>query len=216
VLDKEKLRALFDRARGTRLYPLVVLASATGCRRGELLALEWSDLDESTSEISVSKSLEQTKAGLRIKSTKSEEPRHFSVPEWALEVLRAHRQEQQRDRQLFGPDYEDHNLVFCQPNGAFYSPDRLGARVVRTNAESRAGGRQPAFVAALTRHQPAEQRRADRGRLRAPGTRRPEHHAVDLLARDAGGYQGRGEDLERRHGGRYFGGQIAKLARSGR
>jgi integrase len=130
VLDKEKLRALFDRARGTRLYPLVVLASATGCRRGELLALEWSDLDESTSEVNISKSLEQTKAGLRIKSTKSEEPRRFSVPEWALEVLRGHRQEQERDRQLFGPDYEDHNLVFCQPNGAYYSPDRLGARVV--------------------------------------------------------------------------------------
>ena len=130
VLDKEKLRVLFDRARGTRLYPLVVLASATGCRRGELLALEWSDLDESTSEINVSKSLEQTKAGLRIKSTKSEEPRRFSVPEWALEVLRAHRQEQQKDRELFGPDYEDHKLVFCQPNGAYYSPDRLGARVV--------------------------------------------------------------------------------------
>ncbi len=130
VLDKEKLGLLFDRARGTRLYPLLVVASATGCRRGELLALEWSDLDQSTSEINVSKSLEQTKAGLRIKSTKSEEPRRFSVPEWALEVLRVHRQEQQRDRQLFGPDYDDHNLVFCQPNGAYYSPDRLGARVV--------------------------------------------------------------------------------------
>jgi len=130
VLDKEKLRALLDHARGTRLYPLVVLASATGCRRGELLALEWSDLDESTSEVNVSKSLEQTKAGLRIKCTKSEQPRRFSVPEWALEVLRAHRQEQQRDRELFGPDYEDHNLVFCQPHGAYYSPDRLGARVV--------------------------------------------------------------------------------------
>jgi integrase len=130
VLDKEKLGLLFDRARGTRLYPLLVLASATGCRRGELLALEWSDLDESTSDISVSKSLEQTKAGLRIKSTKSEEPRCFSVPEWALEVLRVHREEQQRDRQLFGPDYDDHNLIFCQPNGAYYSPDRLGARVV--------------------------------------------------------------------------------------
>ncbi|MDP8988619.1 MAG: site-specific integrase [Acidobacteriota bacterium] len=130
VLDKDKLRLLFDRARSTRLYPLVVLASATGCRRGELLALEWSDLDESTSEVNVSKSLEQTKAGLRIKSTKSEEPRRFSVPEWALEVLRAHQTEQQKDSELFGRDYEDHNLVFCQPSGAYYSPDRLGARVV--------------------------------------------------------------------------------------
>ena len=46
VLDKEKLQALFDRARNTRLYPFVVLASATGCRRGELLALQWTDLNE--------------------------------------------------------------------------------------------------------------------------------------------------------------------------
>jgi hypothetical protein len=91
-----------------------------------LLALEWSDLDESTGEINVSKSLEQTKAGLRTKSTKSEEPRRFSVPEWALEVLRVHRGEQQRDRQLFG-----------QPNGASYSPDRLGARVVELTGPSR-------------------------------------------------------------------------------
>jgi integrase len=129
VLDSEKLNALFERARDTRLYPLVVLAAATGCRRGELLALKWSDLDESTSEIHVSRSLEQTKAGLRIKSTKSEEARCFSVPEWALEVLRAHREEQQRDRQLFGTGYDDHDLIFCQPAGAYYSPDRLGARV---------------------------------------------------------------------------------------
>lgn len=131
VLDKEKLRALFERARNTRMYPFVVLASATGCRRGELLALQWSDINESTGELSVSKSLEQTKAGgLRVKSTKSEKPRRFSVPECALEVLSKHRAEQERDKELFGSDYQDSNLIFCQPAGAYYSPDRMGARVV--------------------------------------------------------------------------------------
>ena len=130
VLDKEKLRALFDRARNTRLYPVVVLASATGCRRGELLALQWTDLDESTGELSVSKSLEQTKAGLRVKSTKSEKPRRFVIPDWAISVLADHRAEQANDKSLFGPDYEDHGLIFCQPHGAYYSPDREGARVV--------------------------------------------------------------------------------------
>ena len=69
VVDKEKLRLLFDRAWTTRLYPFIVLASATGCRRGELLALQWPDLNTATGELSVSKSLEQTKAGLRVKST---------------------------------------------------------------------------------------------------------------------------------------------------
>jgi integrase len=107
VLDKEKLRALFDRAHGTRLYPFVVLASATGCRRGELLALKWSDLNDKTGELSVSKSLEQTKAGLRVKERKGGEPRRFVVPEWALSVLADHRAEQENDKRLFGPDYQD-------------------------------------------------------------------------------------------------------------
>ena len=129
VVDKEKLKLLFDRARTTRLYPFVVLASATGCRRGELLALQWPDLNKTTGELSVSKSLEQTKAGLRVKSTKSEKPRHFAVPESPLAVLADTRAEQNNDKRLFGPDYQDHDLIFCQPNGAYYSPDRVGAHV---------------------------------------------------------------------------------------
>jgi integrase len=72
VLDEGKLRTLFDRARTTRLYPFLVLAAATGCRRGELLALQWPDLDFETGMLSVSKSLEQTRAGLRVKCTKSD------------------------------------------------------------------------------------------------------------------------------------------------
>ncbi len=129
VVDKEKLRLLFDRAQTTRLYPFIVLASATGCRRGELLALQWPDLNMTTGELNVSKSLEQTKAGLRVKGTKSEKPRHFAVPESALPVLADHRAQQDEDKRLFGPDYQDHDLIYCQPNGAYYSPDRVGARV---------------------------------------------------------------------------------------
>ena len=30
---------------------------------------------------------------------------------------------------MTGLDYQNHYLVFCQPNGAYYSPDRVGARV---------------------------------------------------------------------------------------
>ncbi|HUA82648.1 MAG TPA: tyrosine-type recombinase/integrase [Bryobacteraceae bacterium] len=131
VLDEAKLRMLFERARSTRLYPFIVIAAATGCRRGELLALTWADLNFETGELTISKSLEQTRAGgLRVKSTKSEEPRELGVPEWAIAVLQVHRAEQQRDRLFFGAGYAGHDLIFCQPNGHYYSPDRLGARVV--------------------------------------------------------------------------------------
>jgi integrase len=130
VLDETKLQTLFDHARNTRLYPFIVLAAATGCRRGELLALRWPDLDFATGLLSISKSLEQTRGGLRVKTTKSEEPRQLGVPQWALDVVQDHRTEQECDRRLFGADYIDQNLIFCQPNGHYYSPDRLGARVV--------------------------------------------------------------------------------------
>lgn len=105
------------------------MASATGCRRGELLALQWSDLNIATGELTVSKSLEQTKAGLRVKEPKGGDPRRFVVPDWAVFVLSDHRTEQENDRRLFGPDYQPYDLIFCQPNGAYYSPDRVGTRV---------------------------------------------------------------------------------------
>ena len=131
VLDEGKLRMLFERARSTRLYPFIVMAAATGCRRGELLALTWPDLDFASGVLQVSKSLEQTRVGgLRVKTPKSGESRQLGVPEWALGVLKQHRAEQQRDRAMFAADYAGHNLIFCQPNGQYYSPDRVGARVV--------------------------------------------------------------------------------------
>jgi integrase len=87
-------------------------------------------LDFDSGLLTVSKSLEQTKAGLRVKSTKSEDPRELGVPAWALEVLREHQAEQGRDRAFFGANYVDSDLIFCQPDGQYYSPDRQDARVV--------------------------------------------------------------------------------------
>ena len=91
--------------------------------------MEWSDLDWDKATLEVSKSLEQTKQGLRVKGTKSDRTRTISIPEEVLEVLKEHQREQQRDRELYGPDYANLNLIFCRPDGNHYSPDRIGARV---------------------------------------------------------------------------------------
>ncbi len=48
VLDRKKMEALMSAAGGTRLFPLIMLAAATGCRRGELLALTWADVNFET------------------------------------------------------------------------------------------------------------------------------------------------------------------------
>ena len=54
--------------------------------------------------MNVTKPLEQTKQGVRVKSTKSEKPRSFFVPAAALEALHEHRALREKDRDLFGAD----------------------------------------------------------------------------------------------------------------
>jgi integrase len=127
--DRDRVSQALKGAAGMQLYPLIVLGAATGCRRGELLALTWSDVDFESGIMTVDKSLEETKAGLRVKSTKSGKARRFAVPAQALQVLQQHRAQQDRDRALFGKDYSSMGLVFCKPEGTFYRPDSISSRV---------------------------------------------------------------------------------------
>lgn len=130
ALDASQLAWFLDAARTHGVYEFVMLATATGCRRGELCALTWADVDFKSRVLRVSKSLEQTKAGLRVKPTKSEKPRAISLPGSAIEMLREHRNCQSENRRLFGSDYRDDlNLIFATPTGDHLKPDSMTAKV---------------------------------------------------------------------------------------
>src|SRR5215467_2806390 len=110
-MDAGAIGAIFQAAHGTRLYSFVVTAACSGCRRGELLALTWADLDISRGLTTVSKSLEQTRAGLRVKCAKSGKSRSIGLDDFALDVLAAHREEQKQDKLAFGSSgYGANNL----------------------------------------------------------------------------------------------------------
>ena len=115
VVEKAEIEWLLDAVRGHPwLYVLLVVACATGCRRGELLALAWPDIDFTSGILAVSKSLEQTAAGLRLKGTKSERPRRINLPLTAIEALKDHLRAQQQLRDAFDGDYRtDLDLVFA-------------------------------------------------------------------------------------------------------
>jgi integrase len=134
ALDKEGLSQLLGAVSGTSLFPLFVTAASTGCRRGELLALEWRDVDFQTGTITISKSLEQTKNGLRIKSTKSGKARRFLLPSVARGVL-LHRRNQQQENPI-RPARIDRGLVFCSPEGTYYKPDQISSRIAEITAKA--------------------------------------------------------------------------------
>jgi integrase len=103
-------------------------AAAIGARRGELLALRWSDIREGRAVIT--RSLTQTKQVLEFKCPKNERPRVVKVPESTLASLEAHRKRQDEFRPQFGPDYRaDLDLIFANPDGTPLKPDSISAAV---------------------------------------------------------------------------------------
>ncbi len=104
------------------------VAAAIGARRGEVLALRWSDIQDGRAVIM--RSLTQTKQVLEFKCPKNERPRVVKIPDSALVVLEAHRKRQDEYRQQFGPDYQkDLDLIFANPDGTPLRPDSVSASV---------------------------------------------------------------------------------------
>ncbi len=109
-----------------RTYLEVV--AATGCRRGEVLALRWSDVKDGRAM--VGRSLTQTRDVLKFKGTKSDEMRAVTLPTSAIAALNAHRKVQDVFRRQYGPEYRaDLDLIFSNPDGTPLKPDSISAAV---------------------------------------------------------------------------------------
>jgi integrase len=106
----------------------IEVTAALGARRGEVLALRWSDI--AGGRVTIARSLSQTKAGVIFKGTKSERPRTVTLPSGALAALEAHRKQQDEFRKQYGPDYHsDLDLVFANPDGSPLKPDSVSASI---------------------------------------------------------------------------------------
>ncbi len=69
------------------------LTMVTGCRRGEMCALRWNDVDLTRRVVSVSRSYSQTKAAAREKATKSNQKRRLALDEHTVSLLLDYRTE---------------------------------------------------------------------------------------------------------------------------
>ena len=125
ILKASDIPAVLEALKGSRIYPIVGLALSTVARRSELLALRWCDVDLEHGTIRIEHSLEQTKAGLRLKAPKTRAGRRsILLPPFGIDVLSQHRKEQLELRLQLGmgkPDSEA--LVFCNVDDAPISPN---------------------------------------------------------------------------------------------
>jgi integrase len=94
VLDEDHLTELLIGFRGSSLYLIVALSAFTGARRNEILALRWSDFDAGAKTLTITRSLEETKAhGQRFKEPKTRRGnRTIAIDEGLADLLSAERE----------------------------------------------------------------------------------------------------------------------------
>jgi len=130
ILEADQVADGLAKLQGHRLFPIVAVALGAGLRRGEIVGLQWGDidLDADTPTLRVRRAVELTRAGMRMKAPKTKRGRRTIVlPSFTVEALRARWKEQLELRLVLGvggrPAAED--LVFTLPDGSPWNPDYL-------------------------------------------------------------------------------------------
>ena len=122
-LDAPELTKLLAYLKGHEHEALIVTATFTGLRSGELLGLTWDCVDFENGLIRVTKQLAQPrKKGEKFRFTtpKNSKPRTIAPAPTVFEALRKRKADQEAQRKTAGAAWDDggfHNLVFTQPDG---------------------------------------------------------------------------------------------------
>jgi integrase len=129
--------ALVEYLKPTPLATPVLVKALTGLRRGELLALRWRYIDLGTGELNVVESIERRRDGsLHFKTPKTEKSaRCVILPGSVIAVMSKHRNQQITDRIQLGA-FGEPDLVFCEPDGTPWDPDRFSSAFAYQVAKS--------------------------------------------------------------------------------
>jgi integrase len=115
---------------GDPLLPLWELAAATGARKGELLGLQWDDIDLDTGAIHIRRTLVKV-LGRKPVFDDPKTARSYRTVEIAaesVESLRRHRDRQAFDAARLGDAYAPFGLVFATSLGTALGPESVSKR----------------------------------------------------------------------------------------
>jgi len=122
-LDKDQASKYLQVLQGERLYAAFLVELTTGLRRGELLGLQWKDLDMDTGVLKIRRQVSRIiqKDGSTIldyaplKTPAAYGPIVF--PAVTIAELKAYKQRQNEENMKMRNVYKDEDLLFCTPTG---------------------------------------------------------------------------------------------------
>ncbi|WP_239382635.1 site-specific integrase [Frankia sp. CIT1] len=125
---------LLAAAESTRFASLYVVLAMVGLRRGEVLALRWSDFNERAATLRVEQQVTRV-GGIRhlvVGPTKSEAgQRTIALPARCVAALQAQRRRQAAERHTMGERWRDHGLIFPSTVGTYLEPRALNTHLTK-------------------------------------------------------------------------------------
>jgi len=119
-----ELKRLLEELESHRLFAFFRLLAYTGGRRGEILALRWSDLDPEKSTLTISKN--RTRLGKTVieqDSTKGGDGKRIvQLDSETLRLMKDHRKRQIEERMKAGSLWQEGNFIFAQETGLPLDP----------------------------------------------------------------------------------------------
>ena len=128
-LTAEEANRLIEAARGDRLEALYVLAIHTGLQQGELLALNWEDLDLEAGTLQVRRTLTRRGGKHFLAEPKTKKSRRtVRLTAGAIAALQGHLKRQMEEMDRLGSLYKPGGLVFANEIGGIFNPSNLRNR----------------------------------------------------------------------------------------
>jgi integrase len=127
IYNKQEIARLLDIVKDTNMELIVNMLIGLGLRRGELLALLWSDVDFDKSLLTINKNIIFVKGQRIIKEPKTTAGiRTLSIPRILLGLLRKWNAVYVVNRFKHGENFQHNNLIICKPeDGSPYHPDSI-------------------------------------------------------------------------------------------
>ena len=121
-----QLKALFSALKDDPILPMVRITAWYGLRRSELLGLQWDSLDLEAGTMTIRHTVSKvTEVVAKDKTKNASSRRTFPLTPEAVEIFAKAKEQEERNRAMFGREYQENPYVFKWPDGHPYSPDYI-------------------------------------------------------------------------------------------
>jgi integrase len=130
-LNPDQAKEFLQAVCGDRFEALYVLAVHCGLRQGELLGLNWADVDLKAGKLRVRRTLSLTRSGHVYEQPKNWKGRSIELTQASSETLGVHMKRQLEKIEDLGDDYQDRGLIFPGERGQPMRPWTLTRKFER-------------------------------------------------------------------------------------